>query len=286
MLNSNPGLREITHSITGGALAAQGKSSIVDWIQDRADLRAGYWMPFDAAKAVAATFCYNIRYALTPVFGLDFLSLCVAPEDPRFGRMVIDRDIVQRCTEQATGFRLLSRESSVTSSPRTPGPSDEFRRKAHKSLRPKMAKSTHSESGYGTDTDRSDNYLHSPPTPSSSAWVALNTPRSVMSPQWLPQLPSQPVSPYPSQADVTYRSGDSSSSEENKPTKRLRSEEDEDYDDSTTSRSSASPPMPPSSKKKSTAFSKETRAAYMLMRMHMDDAKIDGPGSLSRRAST
>ena len=27
MLNSNPGLREICHSITGGALAAQGKAS-------------------------------------------------------------------------------------------------------------------------------------------------------------------------------------------------------------------------------------------------------------------
>ncbi|EEQ34294.1 conserved hypothetical protein [Microsporum canis CBS 113480] len=44
MLNANPGLREICHSITGGALAAQG-----------------YWMPFDAAKAVAATFCWKIR---------------------------------------------------------------------------------------------------------------------------------------------------------------------------------------------------------------------------------
>ena len=27
MLNGNPGLREISHSITGGALAAQGKDS-------------------------------------------------------------------------------------------------------------------------------------------------------------------------------------------------------------------------------------------------------------------
>ena len=27
MLNQNPGLKEITHSITGGALAAQGKLS-------------------------------------------------------------------------------------------------------------------------------------------------------------------------------------------------------------------------------------------------------------------
>ncbi|KAK0744144.1 transcription regulator HTH, apses-type DNA-binding domain-containing protein, partial [Schizothecium vesticola] len=34
MLNQNPGLRDITHSITGGAITAQG-----------------YWMPYDCAKA-------------------------------------------------------------------------------------------------------------------------------------------------------------------------------------------------------------------------------------------
>ena len=94
-------------------------------------------MPYEAAKAVAATFCYNIRYALTPVFGVDFLSLCVLPENPNFGRMLIDRDIVQRCTEQATGYRLLSRESSLMSSPRSPALSDRFEKSNPKSLRPK-----------------------------------------------------------------------------------------------------------------------------------------------------
>ncbi|KAF2092183.1 DNA-binding domain of Mlu1-box binding protein MBP1 [Saccharata proteae CBS 121410] len=58
VLNINPGLRDISYSITGGALSAQG-----------------YWMPFEAAKAVAATFCHPIRHALTPIFGPDFLPI-------------------------------------------------------------------------------------------------------------------------------------------------------------------------------------------------------------------
>ena len=242
-------------------------------------------MPFDAAKAVAATFCHEIRYALTPVFGLDFLSLCVAPEDPSFGRMVIDRDIVQRCTEQATAFRLLSRESSVKSNPQSPSLSDGLSRKLPKSLRPKLSRNTNRRSGHRGNTDGLDNYLYTPQTPPSSSWVALNTPRSVMTPEWSPQPTSRPVSPYPSQADLTYRYEDSSSSEGNKAAKRIRFEEEDDCDDGSSSLSSASPILPPDNQK-SLTFSKEARAACMLMRMHMDDAKIDQTAPRRRRAST
>ncbi|KAJ5505257.1 hypothetical protein N7453_004214 [Penicillium expansum] len=62
MLNQNPGLRDICHSITGGALSAQG-----------------YWMPYEAARAMAATFCWRIRYALTPLFGTEFPAMCIPP---------------------------------------------------------------------------------------------------------------------------------------------------------------------------------------------------------------
>ncbi|KAF2432920.1 DNA-binding domain of Mlu1-box binding protein MBP1, partial [Tothia fuscella] len=77
VLNGNPGLREISHSITGGALAAQG-----------------YWMPFECAKAVAATFCYNVRHALTPLFGKDFLDICIHPAHPSYGNFKIDQSII------------------------------------------------------------------------------------------------------------------------------------------------------------------------------------------------
>ncbi|OQD79038.1 hypothetical protein PENANT_c065G03618 [Penicillium antarcticum] len=91
MLNVNPGLREICHSITGGALSAQG-----------------YWMPFEAAKALAVTFCWNIRYALTPLFGNDFPAMCIHPNDRKnFGRMVVPPGVIRRATETAMHYRSL-----------------------------------------------------------------------------------------------------------------------------------------------------------------------------------
>lgn len=88
MINQNPGLREIVHSITGGALVAQG-----------------YWMPFEAAKSLASTFCWPIRWALTPLFGDDFPYTCNLPADPAYGRMVIDKELIRRCAAQARRFR-------------------------------------------------------------------------------------------------------------------------------------------------------------------------------------
>ncbi|PWY94603.1 hypothetical protein BO94DRAFT_279492 [Aspergillus sclerotioniger CBS 115572] len=89
-LKMNPGLGKISHSITGGALIGQG-----------------YWMPFEAAKALAATFCWKIRYVLTPIFGLDFPSRCIHPEDTRFGDMRIDPAIILQATREATYYRGL-----------------------------------------------------------------------------------------------------------------------------------------------------------------------------------
>ncbi|KAJ5138267.1 uncharacterized protein N7515_003115 [Penicillium bovifimosum] len=91
MLNQNPSLREICHSITGGALSAQG-----------------YWMPYECAKALAATFCWRIRYALTPLFGNDFPAMCIPPTDRiKYNRMVIDKNIIARATELAKHYRSL-----------------------------------------------------------------------------------------------------------------------------------------------------------------------------------
>ncbi|KAI8279126.1 hypothetical protein K4K59_008985 [Colletotrichum sp. SAR11_240] len=84
MLSLNPGLKDITHSITGGAIAAQG-----------------YWMPYECAKAVCATFCYNIAGALIPIFGPSFPSMCIPPGSPDYGRMVIDHRIVEDAIREA-----------------------------------------------------------------------------------------------------------------------------------------------------------------------------------------
>ncbi|KAK0375530.1 APSES transcription factor Xbp1 [Colletotrichum limetticola] len=90
MLSLNPGLKDITHSITGGAIAAQG-----------------YWMPYECAKAVCATFCYNIAGALIPIFGPSFPSMCVPPGSPEYQRMVIDHRIVEDAIKDADRSRKV-----------------------------------------------------------------------------------------------------------------------------------------------------------------------------------
>jgi hypothetical protein len=121
----------------------------------------GYWMPFEAAKAVAATFCWNIRHALTPIFGVEFPSQCIPPESDRFGEMVIDCNITKRCTEEARAYRSMetlssSITTSVIRSPLTPdSPTLQCRAKQ---LRPKALKHRGTGSGYSTDNGRDGHY--------------------------------------------------------------------------------------------------------------------------------
>ena len=101
--------------------------------QTDSKFNTGYWLPFEAAKAVAATFCYNIRYALTPIFGLDFLSMCLAPMDPGFGQMIISPTIVRQCSETVEQYLALYREAPRVGMPKTPPTSS-------RSLRPKSVR--------------------------------------------------------------------------------------------------------------------------------------------------
>jgi len=248
-------------------------------------------MPFEAAKAVAATFCYNIRCALTPVFGVDFLDLCVVPEDPRFGRMVIDRNIVRHCTEAANELLVLSRDASMVASPRTPASSESFARWTPKSLRPKPIKTADVESGYGTDTDQSDKYLCSPQTPRLYEWATTNTPQHAKaqryhlpSPKDLLSATSMPRSrDEPSEVQDTSSSG----GEEGRA-KRQQSELDEDYDEDSSSAPSSEELTRPRRRKKSAAMTREARAAYVLMQLSMADASLgdDAHRHKRRRASS
>ena len=72
-------------------------------------------MPFEAAKAVAATFCYRIRNALVPLFGPEFVSQCLHPTADGYGSMIISPKIVQQCTETAHRHRQEAlRETSLS----------------------------------------------------------------------------------------------------------------------------------------------------------------------------
>ncbi|KAI4190206.1 MAG: hypothetical protein L6R41_000952 [Letrouitia leprolyta] len=161
MLGKNPGLKEIVHSITGGSLAAQG-----------------YWMPFEAARAVATTFCFRIRYVLTPIFGLDFPAQCLPPGTPGFDSMHVAPKIIRKCIEAVRESHELCRLSKSRSRPETPS-SVGSRSWTPVNAANKASRTVDSESGYGTDTERSETYALSPKRPVRSGCKTLETPRSV-----------------------------------------------------------------------------------------------------------
>ncbi|KAL7784852.1 hypothetical protein V8C37DRAFT_343161 [Trichoderma ceciliae] len=88
MLDKNPGLRDISPSVTGGAVSAQG-----------------YWMPYRCARAVCATFCIRIAGALIPLFGPSFPSACTSLDSPQYKEMVISPRTIIEATEDVERFR-------------------------------------------------------------------------------------------------------------------------------------------------------------------------------------
>ncbi|ORY63074.1 uncharacterized protein BCR38DRAFT_370643 [Pseudomassariella vexata] len=180
MLNMNPGLKEITHSITGGSIMAQG-----------------YWMPYQCAKAICATFCHHIAGALIPVFGPDFPSLCTPPNAPEHGRMIIDHSIIIQSTRESELFRRQYSNMLTSAGSLSPkrnrrvfqSPYDDSRHHPRHRIRRTFVSS---DSPYATDTDgdispvtdrsASDRYLYSPapssaPPPHvrpSSGWTPAN----------------------------------------------------------------------------------------------------------------
>jgi len=89
-LNATHSLKNLAHSITGGALAAQG-----------------YWLPYQCARSLCITFCYHIRWALTPVFGVDFVDDCLPPNDPWYGKFKISGEVVRYGERETEGWRHL-----------------------------------------------------------------------------------------------------------------------------------------------------------------------------------
>ncbi|KAJ5976358.1 hypothetical protein N7481_010065 [Penicillium waksmanii] len=180
VLAQNPGLRDICHSITGGAIAAQG-----------------YWMPFEAARALAARFCYPIRYALTPMFGTEFPGMCLEKGHEMFGNMVLDQSVIERATRAAHYYRsleisgdaLAGTESTSTSSTASsaspvrgaempicpPALLDEDRSRAYKLPRRNYADSIASTRGWSSEP-----YCMSPssPGPGPNCFTSVNVPRS------------------------------------------------------------------------------------------------------------
>jgi hypothetical protein len=140
-------------------------------------------MPYQAAKAVTATFCYDIRWALTPVFGNDFPSTCLSPKDPNFGKFLIDPAIVQFCTSETNRFRMEGASYRVSTSnllspvktPKMHFESPSWKPKTMKQRRTRPA-DIESENGYGLDGEKNDRFAFSPHI--SPQWTHLNKPLS------------------------------------------------------------------------------------------------------------
>lgn len=154
-----------------------------------ADTNIGYWIPYEAAKAVAATFCWNVRFALTPVFGKDFPETCILPDSEDFGNMHIDPEITKRCAEQARLYREVELQRVVSNSPSlmSSGPRTPTTPKLKRQFKKIMPKPLHISSGIASDDGSSvtsqeeDKYVMSSPSPQtgfSNAWSAINSPRS------------------------------------------------------------------------------------------------------------
>ena len=243
-------------------------------------------MPFEAARAVAARFCYEIRYVLVPVFGPDFISMCSKNSDPSYLRLNVHPSIIQRCAEAATSTanQAQSRESSVAVSPRTQTAYANSPVWPTKSLRPKSTKVIDAESGYGTDSDRSDKYSSSPDSPRSIEWTPVNSPRSMclQTYQYLQQPPRNITS--------TPRGLDSPAASHTKQmtnTKRGISEIDEASDtEGPSNHSSIDAPALPKRRKRSGVMTPEIGAAYTLVELNMADATLGERKPLKRRRAS
>ena len=276
---ANDGLKEISHSITGGSISAQGMCCSIFGTGYLNLPHIGYWLPFEAAKAVAARFCYEIRYVLVPVFGPDFVSMCKKCGDPEFLKLGVDPNIIARCTEAIKANQMQSRESSISVSPRT-----HSAYATSKSLQPKHAKAMDVESGYGTDTDRSENYPGSPDSFRSIEWTPVNSPR-------LAHVEAYPfLQRPPRNFTSTPRGLDSPKASHSKRmanTKRGISEIDEASDvGSSSDYSSMDAPASPKRRKRSGDMTPEVGAAYTLMELNMADTTLGERKPLKRRRAS
>jgi hypothetical protein len=145
-------------------------------------------MPYHAAKAIAATFCYDIRWALTPVFGNDFPNQCLHPKDPCFAKFLIDPTIVQFCAQETTRFAKLGSaykvfEADAMSPVEAPKMHYEPPLRKEKLTIQRRVRPTDIESGYGTDPDRNGKYLCSPEVSPRTQFTPINRSQSPYSPR-------------------------------------------------------------------------------------------------------
>lgn len=254
-------------------------------------------MPYEAARHLAATFCYRIRYALVPLFGPSFVSFCLHPQNPAYERMIISRDIIKQCTAEAEELRLKGNCFRIE----RPRPAELDVRVARA---PPMVTWTVtktravpekdyscSESEYDTESEDSDRCPLFPDADGEAAWRRAkeeNKEDKQRQKQGLSfrsrrtnrnladiQLPPTPTTMVTSTEEPTR---------EKRCLSEVETEEDEDEDedddeelDSASSDDSSSQRASPQAKRRKSGWSpREAKAAYMLMQLYVADTTKGG----------
>lgn len=68
LVSTSPDIKNKVYKTKGGCLKVQGT-----------------WIQYDVAKQLASRFCWPIRFALVPVFGCDFVDVCLSIGQPGYG---------------------------------------------------------------------------------------------------------------------------------------------------------------------------------------------------------
>ncbi|RAH47236.1 putative APSES transcription factor Xbp1 [Aspergillus brunneoviolaceus CBS 621.78] len=165
VLNKNLGLKKVCHKLTGGVIESQG-----------------YYMPFGCAKAIAKKFCWHVRYAFTPIFGLDFPGQCLPPDHPEYRQWEIDQHIIRVAAEEARAQRCAALAYARPYPSPSPDDGDDD--------------DDTSLAGYLSSND-DDNC---PPSTASNGWTPINTPRMQLTPPPSPSSQDR-SSPQGSQGD-------------------------------------------------------------------------------------
>ncbi len=208
--------------------------------------------------------------------------MCHKPGDPDFQELSIDRSIIRRCKEGAAAIQAQSRESSMVGSPKTPSPYAELPIwPPNKGLR-----ATDVESGYGTDTDRSDMNPSCPGSPTGTGWTPVNKRKVLNLNNFQFPPPAREITSTPwVKASATSSSRASSSkrtyfNEEASDENTLMSTQPLETSQASPKRRKVTPD--PTSNK-----TPEVEAAYTLVQLSLADAKlsVEKKGARRRRAS-
>lgn len=173
-------------------------------------------MPYACARAICLTFCYNIRWALTPIFGPSFIKDCLSPRHVGYGRFKIDPEVVRNAALEQEGWRTGMPSRSAT--PAYPQTGREIPRSAPEAShavtehRPQKSRPEFKHgSPFAADSEASSdrNYVYSSPVTESPGPSPKSKHRSILPdnrPVWtsinrsgydspMSTLPNSPVTP-------------------------------------------------------------------------------------------